>query len=116
MKREERIERASSLEEVVDLLSKSQLSVFAGVIAWYQTHNHFFYFLDERGAKRFLIDKCIGTKLGGKPISLRRLIVLDHIETYKREEMTNNLIKLGKEAAKNKDVWTLNEIVKEMKI
>jgi hypothetical protein len=32
-----------------------------------------------------------------------------------REEMTNNLIDLGKETARNKDLKTLNNLAKKMK-
>ena len=115
MKREEKINRAKSLEEVVNLLSKSQIVKFAAVIAWYQVHNNFYYFLDERDAPRYLIDKCIGTKLSGTPINYRRNLILDHIETYKREEMLENLIELGKQTAKNKDIRTLGDLARNMR-
>lgn len=115
MRREERINKASTIEEVVNLLSKSQITRFAATIAWYQVHNNFYYFLDERHAPRYLIDKCIGSRLSGTPIEYRRSVVLDHIETYKREEMTDNIIEFGKEAARNKDLKTLNNLAQKMK-
>ena len=115
MRREEKIERAKTLEEVVNLLSKKQVVTYAAIIAWYQVHNNFYYFLDEREAPRYLIDKCMGTKLNGTTVEYRRNLVLDHIKTYMREEMTNNLIDLGKETARNKDLKTLNLLAQKMK-
>ena len=58
----------------------------------------------------------MGTKLNGTTVRYRRTLVLDHIKTYKREEMTNNLIELGKETARNKSVKTLGDLAQKMRI
>ena len=78
-------------------------------------HNNFYYFLDERDAPKYLIEKCMGTRLDGTTVEYRRALVLDHIRTYKREEMTNCLLELGKETARNKDIKTLNNLARNMR-
>ena len=113
MRREEKIEKAKTLDEVVSLLSKNQISRFAAVICWYQVHNNFFYFLDERDTKKYLLDRCISKDFRFGTISCRRLLILNHIKVFKRKEMTEKLIELGKECARNKDAKTLSDLAQK---
>lgn len=57
----------------------------------------------------------MGTKLNGTTVGYRRNLVLDHIKTYMREEMKCNLIELGKETARNKDIKILNNLARNMR-
>ena len=112
MIREEKVFNAKTLPQAIMLLSKKQLDKFAAVVAWYQVHYNFYYFLDERNTKNLFIDLFIGKRLRNKTISERRSIVLNHLELYMIEGKEMILFEIAKGAAERKSIRELNEIAK----
>ena len=115
MKRIDKINRAKTLEQSINLLSKKQLAKFAAIIAWFQVHNSFNYFLDERNCEMFLIDKCLGKRFKGTSIVSSRDVILDHVETYKIEKMTVDIIRIAKMCASGVDTKTIQMEARKMK-
>ena len=112
MIREEKVSNAKSLSETIMLLSKSQLDRFSAVVAWYQIHNKFYYFLDERETKKLFVDLVLSKKFRRETISERRKIVLDHFVLHMIEGRQKVLLRLAKAAARRKSVRELNEIAR----
>ena len=110
MDRNEKINKARTLSQSIMLLSKRQLYRFSAVVAWYQVHHNLNYFLDERNTKHLFIDLFIGKRLNNRPVTERRMIILNHLEMYLIEDMEKSLIALAKAAAEGKTVKELNDV------
>ena len=115
MVREEKVFNAKTLGQAVMLLSKKQLCRFSAVVAWYQIHYNFNYFLDERSTKHLFIDIFISNKLNNKTISERRSIVLNHLELYLKDGLEDKLVELAKAAAERKTMKELRNIAEQVK-
>ena len=115
MVREEKVFNAKTLGQAVMLLSKKQLARFSAVVAWYQIHNNFNYYLDERNTKHLFIDIFINNRLNNKTISERRSVVLNHLELYLKEGLESQLTELAKAAADRKSLKELRDMAEKVR-
>ena len=112
MKKIEMIEKAGTIKDALNLLSKRQLRRFGAVISFFQLHNNWNYFLDERESSRFFVEYFIGSKLKEYSIVEQRNIIYDYLEMYAKDDQRQKIIEVAKAVSKGMTAYEINKIAK----